>query len=315
MSDRPEAIEAPSSAGRLSPPLPRTAPLYARLARTVRRLAEGLYFHDGLSAAPAMAFHFFLSLLPLLVVAGWVLGKIARTRAFEALIEPLFETAPSAVVSISRHELERLAAADLTGAPVALAGFFWLASSGVHGLMDAFERALSVPARRPYWKKRALALGFVVFALVAVALVSFAAVGWESMGAPRVPTSPALGPLPPELDVAGPVAVKIHARIDRALGMGSFFALSVCGVALFYRFAVEHPREQRRRVWPGAVLAIVLWLLISWAFGLYVGSLGQYTLYYGSLAAVAVLLVWFWLTSLALLIGAELNAQLEGTRL
>jgi membrane protein len=82
----------------------------------------------------------------------------------------------------------------------------------------------------------------------------------------------------------------------------------------FYRFAVEHPPGVRRRVWPGAAAAIAWWLVVSWAFGAYVVSIADYALYYGSLAAVAVLLVWLYLTSLALVLGAEVNAELEGVR-
>ncbi len=317
---------------RLAPPLPADSPAPLRLLRILRRLVEGLYHHDGLSAGPAMAFHFFLSLLPLLVVVGWVLGHVARTRGIEVLFEPIFETAPAAVATIGRRELERLAQTDFTTAPLALVGFLWLASSGVHGMMDAFERALAVPMRRPFWKKRLYSLAFVVFGLMAAALVSFAAVGIESITAPAAPNARDAGVV---VDAGSPSAIapsptgpvsfvpmpspevtrKLRAKINRALAIGCFLVLSVSGVAVFYRFAVEYPKELRRRVWPGAMLAIALWLVISWGFGLYVTSLGQYTLYYGSLAAVAVLLMWFWLTSLALLIGAELNAQLEGSRI
>jgi membrane protein len=70
----------------------------------------------------------------------------------------------------------------------------------------------------------------------------------------------------------------------------------------------------RRRVFPGAFVAIGLVIVISWGFSLYVRTLASYTLYYGSLAAIAVLLVWLWLMSLAILVGAELNSQLEGLR-
>jgi membrane protein len=201
-------------------------------------------------------------------------------------------------------------------------------------MMDAFERALAVPVRRPYWKKRIYSLGFVMGGLAAVAAVSFAAVGWERISSPRPASSassgvttaapePAKVTVPPEVlpsvempAVEIPAGVtRFRARVDRALALVSSFALAVSGVALFYRVAVENPKKLRRRIWPGAVLAILLWLAISWGFGVYVSSLGQYTLYYGSLAAVAVLLIWFWLTSLALLVGAELNAQLEGSRI
>lgn len=355
---------------RLSPPLPDDAPAVLRLLRTVRRLVEGLYIHDGLSAGPAMAFHFFLSLLPLLVVVGWVLGHVARARGVEALLAPIFETAPSAVTQIGKRELERLAATDLSAAPLAVVGFLWLASSGIHGMMDAFERALSVPIRRPYWKKRLYSLAFVFAGLTATAFIAFASVGLESIAqvatqatspsgspppasatvatgpasasavpvpslaapqpiaeAPSAPSSEAPAPSveagSPSIDggavaeaeaIARPVVMRVRAKFDRALAVACFLVLSVSGVAAFYRIAVESPKSVTRRVWPGAMLAIALWLLISWGFGVYVASLGQYTLYYGSLAAVAVLLVWFWLTSLALLVGAELNAQLEGHR-
>jgi membrane protein len=184
-------------------------------------------------------------------------------------------------------------------------------------MMDAFERALAVPKRRPYWKKRAIAFAFVLAGLVALALVAFASLGLESVAAAIPPSAP----LVPEVasgsslvDAARGVGERVRLSFDHVLALSCFFGLAVSGVAVFYRFAVE-TSSRRRRVWPGATLAIVLWLVISWAFGAYVGSLGQYTLYYGSLAAVAVVLVWLWLTSLALLIGAELNAQLEGTRI
>ena len=99
--------------------------------------------------------------------------------------------------------------------------------------------------------------------------------------------------------------------------LGAFIiliGLAVCGLALFYRVGVSHPRGIRRRIWPGAILGLTSWFAVSWGFGAYVRTLGQYAVYYGSLATVAVLLLWFYLTSLSLLIGAELNAQLEGIR-
>jgi membrane protein len=85
-------------------------------------------------------------------------------------------------------------------------------------------------------------------------------------------------------------------------------------LAGFYRSAVEHPHGVERRAMPGAVVALAGWLLVSWGFGVYVSTFGRYTLFYGSVATVAVLLIWFYLTSWTLLVGAELNAQLEGLR-
>jgi len=101
---------------------------------------------------------------------------------------------------------------------------------------------------------------------------------------------------------------------ERALALGLSLLFGTAVLATFYRFAVSHSKRVKRRVFPGAVLAVVLWLLVSWIFGVYVSSLAEYAVFYGSVAAVAVLLVWLWLTSLAILIGAEMNSQLEGLR-
>jgi membrane protein len=106
----------------------------------------------------------------------------------------------------------------------------------------------------------------------------------------------------------------MNAPLEKLVAAALLLAAGAGLLAGFYRYAVEHPARLRRRVWPGVVGAILFWLVVSWAFGTYVASIADYALYYGSLAAVAVLLVWLYLTSLALVIGAEINAQLEGLR-
>lgn len=101
---------------------------------------------------------------------------------------------------------------------------------------------------------------------------------------------------------------------ERALALVLSLAGAIVGLAGFYRLSVSHLKRVKRRVFPGAALAVGLWVVISWGFGLYVRTLTDYAVFYGSLAAVAVLLMWLWLVSLAILVGAELNAQLEGLR-
>jgi membrane protein len=110
------------------------------------------------------------------------------------------------------------------------------------------------------------------------------------------------------------VARFLSAPGERFVFVVAFLVLGMIGLAGFYRFAVERPPRVRRRAWPGAFVAMSAFLFVSWGFGAYVSSLGSYALFYGGLAAVAVLLFWFYLSSLALLLGAELNAQLEGVR-
>ena len=105
-----------------------------------------------------------------------------------------------------------------------------------------------------------------------------------------------------------------HTPWEETLAGLAMLVVATTLLAAFYRFAVEHPPGIQRRAWPGAIVAVVGWVVVSWGFGGYVSSLGDYALYYGGLAAVAVILIWLYLTSLALVFGAEVNAQLEGVR-
>lgn len=290
-------------APKLSPRLPSGASSFARLGRTLRRLIEGLYYHDALSAAPAMAFHFFLSLIPLLVFVGFLAGRLVRLHGTDATLGPLLELLPDQAETVLRSELERLSGVDGSIAPVAFVGFVWVASGGAHGFMDALEVTLSA-SRRPWWKKRVLSIAWVFVATFGVLITTslFARLSAGALLPARGYTREWTQQLMYTLD-------------DRSLSsLGIAVLVGICALAAFYWLSVARPKGVKRHVWPGAIVAMSLWVSMSWGFGAYVTSLGKYTVYYGSLAAMAVLLVWFWLSSLMFLVGAELNAQLEGVR-
>lgn len=338
--------------GRLAPPLAKDAPWWRRVARAAHRLGHGLVLHDVLLAAPAMAFHFFLSLLPLLVFVGYVVGLIARRRGVDAVLSPLLDNLPDTAETVVKKEVERLAGGAGTAlGPVAAATFLWIASGGTHGLMNAVENVIGAP-RRPWWKKRVLSLAWVIASLGAFALAAFTLVQWDAVMHPRdlrplapvvasstdthagssVTALPASSSASPEAaaSASSPRVVRtdssapdtprrrrqqiIRSGGERALALVASVTFAAAVLAAFYRFSVSHSKRVTRRVLPGAALAVVVWMVISWAFGLYVSTLAEYAVFYGSLAAVAVLLVWLWLTSLAILVGAELNSQLEGLR-
>jgi membrane protein len=344
---RPATVRHPR--GRLAPPLPKGSPRWRRILRAVHRLGHGLVLHDVLLSAPAMAFHFFLSLLPLLVFVGYVVGLIARRRGVDTVLSPVLDNLPATAEAVVRKEVERLAGSGGAAlGPAAAGSFLWIASGGTHGLMNAVENVIGAP-RRPWWKKRVLSLAWVVASLGAFALASYAIVKWDAVMHPREPreqrtvatSGAASTSVAPSLassskkNSAAPSASTPHAqpadsstaessrrrrqRIlrssgERALALSLSVLFATAVLAAFYRFSVSHSRRVKRRVLPGAALAVVVWMVISWAFGLYVSTLAEYAVFYGSLAAVAVLLVWLWLTSLAILVGAELNSQLEGLR-
>lgn len=330
--------------GRISPRLPASAPRRDRFVRAVFRLVQGLQLHGVFRAAPAMAFHFFLSLLPLLAFVGYVLGLIARRSSVAAIVSIVLENAPATAQTVLKDEVSRLGAADRLG-PLAAVGFLWVASGGMHGLMNAVEAVVGA-RRRPWWKKRVLALGWVVAVLAAFSVATLGIVEWDEVVHPKgtslvttdstQPTDDptkstrvtgaqghgssraqrAAGQSPSQPQQAQPKRVR---RILRSGGERLlFFSLTILGalggLCAFYRLAVSHAQSIRRRVLPGAAAAVLSWILISWGFSLYLRTLASYTVYYGGLAAVAVLLVWLWLVSLAILVGAELNSQLEGLR-
>lgn len=279
---------------------------------------HGLVLHDALLAAPAMAFHFFLSLLPLLVFGAYVVGLVARRRGVEAVLSPLLDNLPSAAEGLVRQEIERLAGGGGNAlGPLAFVTFLWIAAGGVHGLMNAIENVVGT-VRRPWWKKRVLGLALVIVAITGLAGTAYGVVKWDSVMHPRPAAGPRVEPsATPESTPAAPRRRRppiVRSRTERAVAI-VFTCASATGVlAAFYRFSVRRDKRARRRLWRGALVAMALWFGISGLFALYVKRLAGYAVLYGSTAAVAVLLVWLWLTSLAILVGAELNSQLEGLR-
>jgi uncharacterized BrkB/YihY/UPF0761 family membrane protein len=307
--------------------------------------------HDAFGAAASIAFWVFLSFVPLLVLVGFLVGLVARAHGVDALVGPILELVPGTAEGLVGKELQRLAGASSSSmAPLGVVGFLWTASSGLHNLMDVFENAVKV-TRRPWWKQRAIALAWVVLGLATACALAWLLVKTDAIVNAYDPPAasahdspaqsahevPAVGALPPaasprrpgerapqarsqppgahsKTNLRGRVNKALHTPDEQLIAAVLMLVTGAAFLAGFYRFAVEHPAGMRRRVWPGAVTAIVSWLLVSWAFGNYAVSIGDYALYYGSLAAVAVLLVWLYLSSLTLVIGAEVNAQLEGLR-
>ena len=273
----------------------------------VRRVLRGLFLHHTFDHAATMAFYFFLGTIPLLVVVGLLVGQVVERDGLSVVSAQLYEVLPGVTGQLIAKELREITEAQVSSiAPLSVLGFLWLTSNGFHNLMDVFELLVGAPRRR-WLKQRAIAVVWVLATLTAsCACVWFLLVttGWAEGIDETTPMPAVLRQLRDALAVGW-----------KRLGVLLVFSgVTTLGLAAFYRFAVAHPRGVRRRVWAGTLLAMFLWALISSGFSEYVATIGDYSIYYGSLATVAVTLLWFYLTSLALLIGAELNAQLEGVR-
>lgn len=241
-----------------------------------------------------MAFNFFLSIIPTIALLGFILSHILRKRALW-LLEPVGDAIPFAK-ELGAQELERMANM-VAVAPVSVVGFLWVTSTGTSSLIDTFEIALGAK-RRAWWVQRLIAVSWVLGVIGAITATIAAAIGIDTY-----------------LD---DTTFPIHRRIANLLGsreplvvLAVLVVVAVCALAVLYRYGVVHLPGRKRVAWPGAIVATICAGVVTWLFGLYVRNLASYAIFYGSLAAVATILVWLYLISLALLVGAELNAQIE----
>jgi membrane protein len=247
--------------------------------------------------ASAMAFDLFLALLPMLALAGWLLTVVLRNSS-DALgvASTLLDLTPREVGDLVMRHFGRFSAGAV--APIALLVSLFLASVAFHTLIDVFEEAAGAEPRS-WLRKRVLALGCVLAAVLILSLSGSIAVLLG--GGPMRMLAALLGPR----EIPG---------IARHVPMLVAVLAATASLAGLFHLAVRRPGI-RRRVWPGAMLAVGVGSAISYAFAYYLTTLGKYTLYYGGLAAVAVVLVWLYLVCWALLAGAELNLVLENRQL
>jgi membrane protein len=264
------------------------------MRRGIRSLAQGLSAHHTARVASSMAFNLFLASIPMLAVAGWLLTTVLHTGDDTlGATSALLDVTPTDVRQIIDRHFGRFSAGAV--APVAVLGSFWLASGAFHTLMSVFEHAVDAP-RRPWVKKRAIALACVLVAILALGLHGSIAV--LLAGGPIRILEAALGGPAPGVDTG-----RFVVGASAVLTLTALFAG-------FFRISVRRP-GCRRVVWPGAVLTVAIGSAASAALALYGSTIARFSLFYGSLAAVAVALAWLWLWCAAILAGAELNAQLE----
>jgi membrane protein len=256
-----------------------------RVGRALSQLIDNLDRHHAPIAASAMAFDAFLSLIPLAALAGFVLHRLHQDGTI--LLDPILHAAPRGVSDLISGSATRLSSDSAAViAPVSVGAFLWVTSAGLSTAMYVFENMFWSKPRPWYWR-RAIATLCVIAAIAIIAVVAAAAVGSAML-------SPLLGRL-----------VAIILPTATIIGM----------LMAFFRIAVRRDHVfRRRRVVPGVLITVVLWSILSALFSFYVTTLSRYATLYGGLAAVAIFLFWLWLLALALLVGGEVNAQLDGVR-
>lgn len=266
---------------------------------TARRAVTRFQDDDLGDRAAALTYYAMLSLFPGLIVLVALLGLLGQyPRTTNALLDIVGELAPSSTVASLRGPIEGIVrnkggAGALLG--VGLTASMWSASGYVGALTRALNAIQHLDERRPFWKRRPLQLVITVAMVIALALSAVALV------------------------LTGPLAHAVGRRVGlgdaavTAWGIGKWpllVLLALVVVGALYRLVPDRSGGRPRWITPGGGLAVLTWVVASLALTLYVRTLGSYSATYGTLGAAVVLLVWLWLTNLALLFGAELNDEL-----
>ena len=269
---------------------------WAAVKRTVREFQT-----DNLKDwAAALTYYSVLSIFPALLVLISLID-LAGQATIKTLLDNLGQVAPGSVNQILAAAIRNLQQTHASAGVVALVGLaaaLWSASSYIAAFMRASNAIYDVPEGRPVWKTLPIRIGITVVVMVLLAVAAVAVV------------------------VTGGLAD----RIGRLLGIGTA-AVTAWDLAMWpvlllivsFMFALlywasPNAKQGFRWVTAGGILAVVLWVLVSAAFALYVANFSSYNKTYGSLASVIIFLVWLWLSNIAILLGAELNAELERSR-
>jgi membrane protein len=268
----------------------------------VRAVRESIAHHVP-NLAAALAYYAFLAVPSLLLVAVGIFSLTAGPDAITTIVEKLEGVVPSEALTLVddtlRRTTERQAGSGIAMAVGGLLLAIWSLTGAMQTLMWALNTVYEREETRGFVKRRLTALAMVVLMLVAFGLCFGLLV---------------LGP-----HLSGWIGSTLEAEtFVRWLWWTAQWPVLVLGLLLAFAAIlylgpnIEHPRW--RFLTFGTVFAVLVWLLASGAFSVFVSQLGSYDKTWGSLAAVIVMLTWLWLSGLALLFGAEINAEAERSR-
>ena len=262
------------------------------LSRTVKEFVAD----NGLGLAAQLAYYFFFSLFPAVLVGIAFASFFPLEHFVDRMVAILGGVVPGDIIAILQDQIRKISEGNNGGIlTLGLAAALWSSSAALMGLIDALNRAYDIEEGRSWWKVRLLALGLTL-ALAAFIVIAFALVLVGPTAADYIARATGLGP--------------VFAWTWKVLQWPLVLALVALGAAAVYYFA---PDAEQEWVWvtPGAVLAAIIWLAASLGFKYYVTQFGTYTETYGTIGGVMVLLLWFYLSGVVFLVGAELNAEIE----
>jgi membrane protein len=262
----------------------------------LKRTFKEAYDDDCLNLAAELAYYFLLALFPALLTLIAFASFFPIENLIDNMMAMLGRFAPGEVLKILQEQIREISQGKHGG--LFTFGFFftlWSSSGALVSVITTLNRAYDITESRPWWKVRLTAMTLTI-ALALFVLLSFALILWGPTAAETLARRFYLG--------------DAFAWTWKVVQWPVVFALVVSGVAMVYYYA---PDAEQDWIWitPGSVLATVLWLLTSLGFKFYVTQFANFNETYGTIGGIIVLMLWFYLTGLAILVGAELNAEIE----
>jgi membrane protein len=265
-------------------------------SRAIGRAVRDVDSKHLLAFSGSLAYYYFLALLPLLILLASALAYVPIPHLFDqVLLWMSYFIPPDSMTLVSKVFSDLMATRNSGFLSFGIIGTIWTASGASAAMIEALNVAYGVNEGRPFWRTRLLAVGltFLLGILVAIVLAAM---------------------------IMGPV---LGAKLAHRMGIHPLFtqswfyfrwvlAISFSTIAIEMVYYLAPNVEQRKflRTVPGSFVAVATWIGASYAFGFYVEHVGMLSKSYGTLGAVAGLLLWFYLSSAAILIGAEVNAEL-----
>ena len=266
------------------------------VAELSRRVFSEIQKDNCLGLAAQLAYYFLFALFPFFLFLTALIGFLPVPNLLQQIMHLLGTVVPQDVLGLIQDNVRQLVTDQRGGLlSFGILAALWTSSSAITALVDALNRAYDVQESRPFWQVRGTAIGLTVglsgFMILALILLMF-----------------------------GP---QMGSWIAGQIGMGSLFEIIwnivrwpvivfflVVAIGLVYYFAPDVEQDWKWLT-PGSVFAVLLWILISLGFSFYVNNFGAYNKTYGTIGVVIVLLTWMYISGLVLLVGGEINSEIE----
>ena len=267
-----------------------------RVTTLAKRVWDEINADDVWGYAAQLAYYFLFSLFPFFIFLAALLAYVPIPDLMEQIMALLGQFLPGTVLDMVKDNVLELVTqprGGLLSLGILLA--LWTAASAIAAMTDSLNRAYGVKEGRPFWKVRVVAVLLTV-GLAALMLSSMVLLIFGSELGSLIATKVGLGSA---FDAAWEI-----------LRWPIIVFLMMFGAALIYYFAPDVEQEWRW-ITPGSVFAVLAWILMSLLFAWYVDHFGNYSVTYGSIGAVIILLTWMYFTGFFLLVGGEINAEIE----